>query len=71
MGEDRPQKGALVLRHNPAGGGPKLLSFNIDRNSHVFGLEGFSHPDALPLLITNTFGNKQSSLQLCPHSSSS
>jgi hypothetical protein len=61
LGEDRPQEGALVLRHNPAGGEPKLLFFNVDRNSYGFGLKGFSHPDALPLLIAHTFGNKQSS----------
>ena len=61
MGEDRPQEGALVLRHNPSGGKPKLLSFKVDRKSHALGSKGFSHPDALPLLIANTFGDKQSS----------
>ncbi|EDR13135.1 uncharacterized protein LACBIDRAFT_308639 [Laccaria bicolor S238N-H82] len=62
MGEDRPQEGALVLRHHPAGGKPKLFSLNVDRNTPVYGSKGFSHPDALPLLVANTFGNKQS----CP-----
>ncbi|EDQ98253.1 uncharacterized protein LACBIDRAFT_306713 [Laccaria bicolor S238N-H82] len=61
MGKDRPQEGALVLRHHPAGGKPKLLSLNVDRNTPVYGSKGFSHPDGLPLLIANTFGDKQSS----------
>lgn len=60
LGEYWPQEETLVLPHNPAGGELKLLSFNVDRKPHGFGTKCFSHPDALPLLIANTFGNKQS-----------
>ncbi|EDR13142.1 uncharacterized protein LACBIDRAFT_308650 [Laccaria bicolor S238N-H82] len=50
LGEDRPQEGALVLRHKPAGGKPRVLALTPEK-----GLKGYSHPDALPLLLENTF----------------
>ena len=60
LGEDRPLEGALVLRHNPAGGEPKVFSLNVDRNSPDRHAKGFSHPDALPLLLRNSLGDKSS-----------
>lgn len=57
LGEDRPVEGQLVLRHNPRGES-KLLCFNVDRDSPQRREQTFSHPDALPLLLANTFGDK-------------
>ncbi|KIJ95973.1 hypothetical protein K443DRAFT_682626 [Laccaria amethystina LaAM-08-1] len=62
MGEDRPQEGALVLRHNPAGGKPRVFCLNVDRNSPGHRMKGFSHPDAFPLLLANTFRGEHSKL---------
>ena len=57
LGEDRPVEGELVLRHNPHGES-KLLCFDVDRDSPRRRKQTFSHPDALPLLLANTFGDK-------------
>ena len=57
LGHDRPVEGALVLQHKPAGRS-KVLCFDPDRNTPRNGVKGYSHPDALPLLLTNTFGGK-------------
>jgi len=59
-GEDRPQEGALVLRHNPAGGKPRVFCLNVDRHSPEYRMKGFSHPDAFPLLLANTFRGEHS-----------
>ena len=59
-GEDRPQEGALVFRHNPTGGKPRVFCLRVDRNSPENGKKGFSHPDAFPLLLANTFRGEQS-----------
>jgi len=57
LGKDRPVEGELVLRHNPRGES-KLLFFNVDRDSPRRCEQTISHPDALPLLLANTFGDK-------------
>lgn len=57
LGHDRPVEGALVLRHRPFGKS-EVLCFDADRNTPRNGVKGFSHPNALPLLIDNTFGGK-------------
>jgi hypothetical protein len=61
LGEDRPVEGELVLRHN-SHGEPKLLCFNVDRDTPRRCEQTFSHPDALPLLLANTFGDKHTRL---------
>ncbi|EDQ98206.1 uncharacterized protein LACBIDRAFT_308127 [Laccaria bicolor S238N-H82] len=60
LGEDRPQEGALVLRHNPAGGQPRVFRLRVDPSSSENGPNGYSHPDALPLLLENTFRGEHS-----------
>lgn len=57
LGQDRPVEGALVLQHRPAGRS-EVLSLDPDRDTPSNGAKNFSHPDAFPLLIKNTFGGK-------------
>lgn len=54
-------EGELVLRHNPHGEA-KLLCLNVDRGTPRRSDQTFSHPDALPLLLANTFGDKHKRL---------
>lgn len=60
LGEDRPVERALVLRHNPAGGEPKVFCLNIDRDTPDHRTKGFSHPDAFPLLLRSSLGDESS-----------